>query len=90
MPERNEMKYIRMIDNVLFCHRGVRDYFVGAMVLSDIYHNIDQAIDFTNGLHHDSMWNDISPMADWKRRVPVDRQRDLGIYLHEGIKEEQI
>ena len=23
-------------------------------------------------------------------RVPVDRQRDLGIYLHEGIKEEQI
>lgn len=48
------MKYIRMIDNVLFCHRGVRDYFVGAI------------------------------------RVPVDRQRDLGIYLHEGIKEEQI
>lgn len=65
LPEGNEMKYIHMIDNDLFCHGGVMDYFVDTMVPPDIYHNTDQAIDFINGLHHDSMWNDISPI--WYR-----------------------
>lgn len=65
LPEGNEMKYIHMIDNVLFCHGGVMDYFVENMVPFDIYHNTDQAIAFINGLHHDSMWNDISPI--WYR-----------------------
>ena len=62
LPKGNEIKYIHMIDNVLFCHGGVMDYFVKTMLPSDIYHNTDQTIDFINGLHHDSMWNDISPI----------------------------
>ena len=65
LPEGNGMKYIHMIDNVLFCHGGVMDYFVETMVPPDIYHNTDQAIAVINGLHHDSMWNDISPI--WYR-----------------------
>ena len=65
LPEGNEMKYIHIIDNVLFCHGGVMDYFVENIVPPDLYHNAEQAIDFINGLDHDSMWNDMSPV--WYR-----------------------
>lgn len=63
--EGNEIRYIQKIDNVLFCHGGLMDYFVRHMVPSAKYHDVDEVVRIINELHHDSMWNDASPI--WHR-----------------------
>lgn len=65
LPKGNEIKYVQKIDNVLFCHGGILDYFVETVVPSDKYHNIDEVVKILNNLHHDLMWNDASPI--WYR-----------------------
>ena len=65
LPEENEIRYIQKIDNVLFCHGGVLDFFVRKMIPSSKYHNVDEVVRIINELHHDSMWNDASPI--WYR-----------------------
>ena len=62
LPEGNEIKYIQKIDNVLFCHGGVLDYFVKSLVSPSEYKDEDKAIQKINGFHHDLMWNDMSPI----------------------------
>ena len=41
--EGNEIRYIQKIDNVLFCHGGLRDYFVKKTVLEEKYHDVDES-----------------------------------------------
>lgn len=65
LPEGNEIKYIQKIDDVLFCHGGVLDFFVKNTVPSAKYHDVDEVVNRINDLHHDSMWNDASPI--WYR-----------------------
>ena len=65
LPDGNEMQYIHKVDNVLFCHGGVLDYFVRSTVKSSVYHEVDEVVRVINGLHHDTMWNDASPI--WYR-----------------------
>ena len=65
LPEGNEIRYIQKIDNVLFCHGGLMNYFVRHVVPSSKYHDVDEAVRIINGLHHDYMWNDASPI--WHR-----------------------
>ena len=65
LPKGNEIRYIQKIDNVLFCHGGVLDFFVKKMVPSSKYHDVDEVVRIINELHHDSMWNDASPI--WYR-----------------------
>ena len=43
LPEGNEIRYIQKIDNVLFCHGGLRDYFVKKTVLEEKYHDVDES-----------------------------------------------
>ena len=62
LPEGNEIKYIQKIDNVLFCHGGVLDYFVKSLVSPSEYKDEDKAIRKINEFHHDLMWNDMSPI----------------------------
>ena len=62
LPVGHEIKYIQKIDNVLFCHGGVLDYFVKGTVPSSAYHDVDEVVSRINEFHHDFMWNDISPI----------------------------
>ena len=65
LPEGNEIRYIQKIDQVLFCHGGVRDEFVKGTVEAEKYDDVDEVVRTINGFHHDLMWNDISPI--WYR-----------------------
>lgn len=65
LPEGNEIRYIHKKDNVIFCHGGLRDDFVRSTVKASIYHDADAAVDAVNGLHHDLIWNNASPV--WHR-----------------------
>ena len=65
LPEDNPMKYIQKIDNVVFCHGGIRDGFVKEHVDASRYDNADEAIEEINCLGVYDMWNDLSPI--WLR-----------------------
>lgn len=65
LPENNPIKYVQRIDNVLFSHGGVCDYFVREYVPASKYHNVDEVIDTINSLGVDEMWKDASPI--WLR-----------------------
>ena len=66
-----------MSDDVLFCHGGVVGCFVENMVLSDIYHNADEAIDFISGLYH-ALCGVIYPLSDFERSIQQERYRSRG------------
>ena len=65
LPEGHEIRYIQKIDNVLFCHGGIMDYFVKKTVPESKYHEVDETVRALNSLGHEYMWNDISPV--WHR-----------------------
>ena len=65
LPEGNHLKYIHKIDNVIFCHGGIRDGFVKEHVSAEEYDNPDEAIEAINRLGVHDMWNDLSPI--WLR-----------------------
>ena len=65
LPEGNEIRYIQKIDNVLFCHGGLLDYFVKKVVPEEKYHDVDEVVRIINGLPREYMWSDVSPI--WHR-----------------------
>ena len=65
LPQGNEIRYIQKIDNVLFCHGGLLDYFVKNTVPVSQYSDVDEVIRRINGLSRELMWNDLSPI--WHR-----------------------
>lgn len=65
VPENNSIQYVQMIDNVLFSHGGVLNYFVEENVSSEIYDDVDAVVAAINDLGRMRMWNDISPI--WLR-----------------------
>ena len=46
LPEGNEIRYIQKIDNVIFCHGGLQDYFVKKTVPAEKYHDVDEVVRF--------------------------------------------
>ena len=65
LPKGNEIRYIQKIDNVLFCHGGLRDYFVKKTVPEEKYHDVGEVVRIINGLPREYMWSDVSPI--WHR-----------------------
>ena len=65
VPENNSIQYVQRIDNVLFSHGGIREFFVKENVSSEIYHDVDAVVAAINDLDSSRMWNDISPI--WLR-----------------------
>lgn len=63
--ENNPIQYVQRIDNVLFSHGGVLNYFVEENVSSEKYNDIDAVVAAINDLDSSRMWNDISPI--WLR-----------------------
>lgn len=61
----NNVKIVHRIDNVLFSHAGVIDYFVQTYVPHKYYKNEDQVIKIINQMNSHELWNDYSPI--WTR-----------------------
>lgn len=65
LPESNSIRYIQRIDNVLFCHGGLCQYFVDKHVPHSKQRDIDFVLDTINALERDALWCDDSPI--WHR-----------------------
>ena len=65
VPEDNPICYVQKIDNVLFSHGGVLNYFVEEYVSKSKYHDVDAVVEQINKLGRTEMWNDMSPI--WLR-----------------------
>lgn len=65
LAEGNEIRYVQKIDDVLFCHGGITDYFVRKVVPLSKYDDVDEVVRIINGLPRECMWSDVSPI--WYR-----------------------
>lgn len=65
VPEYNPIRYVQRIDNVLFSHGGVLNYFVEEHVSRSKYNDVDAVLETINNLGRSQMWNDGSPI--WLR-----------------------
>ena len=65
LPENNPIRYVQKIDNVLFSHGGVLDYFAESVVPKSKYHDVEAVVAAINELGPNEMWNDASPI--WLR-----------------------
>lgn len=63
--ENQSIQYIHRIDNVLFSHGGLSNYFAHEHVSQAIYHDVDAVVSAINNLGKMQMWNDASPI--WLR-----------------------
>ena len=79
VQEDHPIQYIQKIDNVLFCHGGLLNYFVEEYVSKSKYDDVDQVVKITNKLGRREMWNQGSPI--WLRpqnsRVRLYKPRKL-------------
>ena len=58
LPESNPIRYVQKIDNVLFSHAGVLDYFAESVVPKAKYHDVEAVVAVINELGPNEMWND--------------------------------
>lgn len=65
LPSGNPIKYVQCIDNVLFCHGGLTQYFVEKYVPASKHDNLTYVLDCINALGHREIWCDDSPI--WYR-----------------------
>jgi len=65
LPPENPIQYVHKIDNVLFCHGGILQYFVDKHVPLSKQEDVSQTVDIINSLGHYEMWCDDSPI--WHR-----------------------
>lgn len=62
LVEENSIRYVHRIDNVLFSHGGLREYFVREYVSESDYDNVDIVLEKINQLGKNEIWNDASPI----------------------------
>lgn len=65
LPENNSIQYIHKIDNVLFSHGGILNFFVEEVVPPKLYNDVEAVVGEINKLGKNEMWNDASPI--WLR-----------------------
>lgn len=65
LPPANPIQYVQRIDNVLFCHGGISQYFVEKYVAASMHDNVAYVVERINMLGHMEMWCDDSPI--WYR-----------------------
>ena len=65
LPDDTQLAYIHRIDNVLFSHGGLDDWFVKQYVPSKYYNNVDAVIGAVNELGARELWTNRSPI--WLR-----------------------
>ena len=62
LPNKEQMKYIHRIDNVLFLHGGITHAFVKYYAGDIDYDDVDAVIERVNTLGLREMWDDASPI----------------------------
>ncbi len=65
VPAKNPIKYVQRIDNVLFSHGGVLNFFVEEYVPHAKYNDVDAVIETINQFGKIEIWDDASPI--WLR-----------------------
>lgn len=65
LSDKGQLKYVHKIDDIIFCHGGLTDYFVRTYTKASQYNNIDDVIETINDLGDREMWEDASPI--WYR-----------------------
>lgn len=65
LPADNPIRYVQRIDDVLFSHGGILDFFVREHVPASKYNDVDAVVQVINSLGREAMWNDASPV--WLR-----------------------
>lgn len=65
LPSISQMAYVHRIDNVLFSHGGLSDFFVRFNTPRKYYEDIDAVLEHVNYLGPRVMWSDDSPL--WLR-----------------------
>ncbi len=62
LPAGNPVRYVQRIDNVIFSHGGVLQYFVERNVPCSRHEDIDATLEVINSLGAREMWRDESPI----------------------------
>lgn len=65
LPDNNPIRYVHRIDNTLFSHAGLHDFFVREYIETNFYDDVDAVIEAVNSIDPALMWNDSSPV--WVR-----------------------
>ena len=65
LPDGRQLAYLHRIDNVLFSHGGLADFFVLQYVPARAYHDVDAVLQRINSLGCEELWQDASPI--WYR-----------------------
>lgn len=65
LPEENSINYVQRIDNVIFSHGGLCQYFADSYVSEYLQRDIDGTLEVINRLRRQEMWHDESPI--WYR-----------------------
>jgi len=65
LPDAGQIAFIHRIDNVLFLHGGLSDFFVREYIKASYYHDIDKVIETINTFDWQQLWHEDSPI--WYR-----------------------
>ena len=65
LPDAGQLAFIHRIDNVLFLHGGLPDFFVREYIKASYYHDIDKVIETINTFDWQQLWHEDSPI--WYR-----------------------
>ena len=65
LPDTGQLAFIHRIDNVLFLHGGLPDFFVREYIKASYYHDIDKVIETINTFDWQQLWHEDSPI--WYR-----------------------
>ena len=65
LPDTGQLAFIHRIDNVLFLHGGLPDFFVREYIKASYYHDIDKIIETINTFDWQQLWREDSPI--WYR-----------------------
>ncbi len=62
MPDKSQFAFVHKIDNVLFMHAGLCDYFAKTYCSATAYKNPDKIVDEINQMNVRDLWGDYSPI----------------------------
>ena len=65
LPHERQLAILHRIDNILFSHGGLADYFVQHYIPSKYYNDINMVLQTINGFGWEELWQDASPI--WYR-----------------------
>lgn len=79
LPDLNQIAYIHRLDNVLFSHGGLNDYFVRVNISSSIYDDVDEVVKKINEMGPREMWDDVSPIWYRPQMYPGEMYRECDL-----------